>query len=58
MADDEVEVGEWFGIEPFSSLEGSIDVLRSNYAISSFSLPIHWPKQGFYMNRFYRTLGG
>ena len=57
---NKVLASEWFGIVPFSTIEGSIHVLRSNFAVHSLSDELPWTDHRFYINRFYRepTIAG
>lgn len=57
MADKEVEVWKWFGIELFSSLGGNMNEVQINHSVSPFSLPVHLAKQWFFINRIYGTVG-
>ena len=44
--------GEYYGLVPFSSIESTVTVVRSNIAISPFSEQLPWPLHRFYLNRF------
>lgn len=46
------ENGEWFGIEPFRSIEGCISVVKDNHPIALFTKPPHWAQQRFCVHRF------
>jgi hypothetical protein len=47
-----IEAGEWFGLVPFSSILGTVQVLRSNIPVKPLSDPLPWPLHRFYINRF------
>ena len=48
-----IETAEWYGLVPFDSLIGTVQVLRANIPISPFTSPIPWPLHRFHVNRFY-----
>jgi hypothetical protein len=52
MEENYIEAGEWFGLVPFSSIVGTVQVLRSNVPIRPFTTPLPWPLHRFYINRF------
>jgi hypothetical protein len=52
MEENYIEVGEWFGLVPFSSVVGTVQVLRSNVPVRPFTSPLPWPLHRFYINRF------
>lgn len=43
-------VGEWLGVDPFSTSQGSCSVARSNHRIQPFIEAPHWPQRMFYVN--------
>lgn len=49
-----LETGEWYDIIDFNTICSSVHVLRSNFGIDSFTQQLPWPRQRFYINRFYR----
>lgn len=51
---DIIEVGEWYGVVPFSSVRSVHHIVRSNYCVSSFTSPLPWPLHRFYVNRFHQ----
>lgn len=44
------EIGEWFVIEPFSSITGRVSVVRGISPIARFLYPRHCTQHGFYVN--------
>lgn len=50
----ELNVGEWFGMEPFSSLRGVVYVVRGNNGILPLSRALLGPYHCSYLNRFCR----
>ena len=48
-----MEEGEWYGMEPFESIFGSVHVVRSNLGIPPFTEGLPWPKHRFYINSFF-----
>ena len=55
LRDNHLDAGEYYGLVPFSSIIGSVQVLRSNIAIRPFTSPLTWPLHRFYINRFYNA---
>ena len=53
LQESQIEVGEWFGLVPFSAITGVVQTLRSNISIRPFTSPLPWPLHRFYINRFF-----
>ena len=51
---EHIETAEWYGLLPFESILGTVNVLRSNIPIQPFTPKIPWPMHRFYVNRFYK----
>jgi len=49
---DAIVAGENYGLVPFSSLCGTVHLVRANYAIHPFMKEIPWTEHRFYVNRF------
>jgi hypothetical protein len=49
----QIEAAEWYGLVPFDSIVGTVQVLRSNIPIPPFSSQIPWPLHRFRINRFF-----
>lgn len=49
----ELNVGEFLGVEPFSTIRSAVLVVPESYAISPLSRPLQMPYHGIYVNRFY-----
>jgi hypothetical protein len=49
----QIETAEWYGLVPFDSIVGTVQVLRSNIPIPPFTSQIPWPLHRFHINRFY-----
>ena len=47
--------GEYHGLAPFSSIESTVTVVRSNIAIAPFTDQLPWSSHRFYLNRFMST---
>lgn len=41
------ETGDWLGVEPLSTIRGSVDVVCSFYGIACFSSGLHLPEHKF-----------
>jgi hypothetical protein len=48
----QIETAEWYGLVPFDSIVGTVQVLRSNIPIPPFTSQIPWPLHRFHINRF------
>jgi len=48
-----IETAEWYGLVPFDSLVGTVQVLRANIPIPPFTTQIPWPLHRFHINRFF-----
>lgn len=46
-------LGKWFGVEPFSSAQESVGIVRANYDSQLFPESRHWPQNKFYITRFH-----
>lgn len=45
-------IGKWLGVEPFSSIQGSVGVLHTNYGIQLLGEALHWLLQELYIDWF------
>lgn len=45
--DRRLKIVEWSELEPFRSIEGSMQAIRSNPGIEPFKNGLHWPQQIF-----------
>lgn len=50
----ELNVGEWFEVEPFSAIRGLLHIMRYNYEFTSLSRALPWPYLRFHIERFHR----
>ena len=48
-----IEVGEWYGIIPFSSISSVHHIVRGNHPLPPLLPQLPWPCHQFYINRFY-----
>ena len=48
-----IETAEWYDLLPFSSIIGTVQVLRSNIPIAPFSDPLPWPLHRFHVNKYF-----
>lgn len=44
---------EWFGVEPFSIIQGRVHVVHAHYGISPFTSRLHWSKHRFCIRGFF-----
>lgn len=51
-----VIAGEWFGLAPIESVEGTVHIVRANMAIHPHTPELPWTSHRFYINRFYREV--
>ena len=51
---DRIDTAEWYGLVPFTSLLGTVQVIRSNIPINPFTMAVPWPMHRLHMNRFDR----
>lgn len=47
-----LKVGEWFGVEPFDTINETENVVWSNPGLKPFAQGLHWPDWRLYVNRF------
>lgn len=53
--DDIIDVGEWYGVVPFSSIGSVHHIVRSNYYVSPLKSELSWPLHRFYVERFCKS---
>lgn len=55
MADNEGEMEQCLGTEPFSGKQGRVKMQRRYHAITAFSVSVQWAKQRFFISSIYGT---
>lgn len=47
----EVSLGEWFELEPWSTIRKVVHIARSDYSVKHFGNASAWPNHFYYLNR-------
>ena len=58
LNDNHVLEGEYYRLVPFSSIQSTVTVVRSNIAIDPFTDQLPWPFHRFHLNRFISAKAG